>query len=252
MELHWLHKDCNRRIQYKKVCPVHGEVNQNEIVSGYQAGKNQYVIIENEDLKKLRNQRDDTIHVETFIQNDQLEPIYFSDTNYYLLPDGESAARPFVVFQRSMAEENRYGIAQIVLHRKQQLVAIRPVQELLVLTVLNYQQEIRQPESLQHDLPEVKASAKEVELARHLIDASTSEDFDFAQYRDTYTDKLRELVEAKRAGEVYAGEEEVESSPVSLDFAEALKKSLAQAARPKPRKRMVKAPAARPRHRKVS
>src|SRR5690349_366011 len=68
VELHWLHKDCHQRIRNQKVCPVHGEVSQDEIVSGYQVGKRQYVVIEDEDLKKLRSHRNDTIHVDTFIE----------------------------------------------------------------------------------------------------------------------------------------------------------------------------------------
>jgi DNA end-binding protein Ku len=250
VELHWLHKDCNHRIQYKKVCPVHGEVRQDEIVSGYQTGKRQYVMIEDEDLKKLRSHKTDTIHVDAFIDGGQLETLYCTENNYYLLPDGEASHKPYVTFQRSMLEADRLGIAQMALFRKEQLVAVRPLQDLLVLSVLQYAEQVRRPETLDKQVPDVKPSAQEFDLARHLIDASTQKDFAWAAYHDPYAEKVHELVAAKRSGRAYEGDEE-EPPPIALDFAEALKRSLAQARKIK-RPRLAGKTTSRVRHRKVS
>src|SRR5438128_893965 len=100
---HLLHKGCNQRIRYQKVCPVHGEVDKNEIVSGYEFAKGEYVVLEPGELEKMRPAADKTIRVATFIEPDALDPIYFSERSYYLVPDGKPGQHPFAVLQTVMA-----------------------------------------------------------------------------------------------------------------------------------------------------
>jgi DNA end-binding protein Ku len=88
VSLNQLHAGCNNRIQYKKTCPVHGEVAAAEIVSGYEYTKGQYVVIDTDELEKLRTESDRSINVTTFVTADTIDPLYDSGKNYYLLPDG--------------------------------------------------------------------------------------------------------------------------------------------------------------------
>src|SRR5207249_5212812 len=112
---HLLHKDCNQRIRYQKVCPIHGEVAKDEIVSGYEYAKGEYVVIEPEELAKMRTASDKTIRVDTFIAPDALDPISFSDRSYYLVPSGKADQHPFAMRQQVMARESRYAVAQVIL-----------------------------------------------------------------------------------------------------------------------------------------
>ena len=92
IHLNQLHAECHSRIQYKKTCPLHGEVKAEEIVSGYEYSKGQYVIVDTDELSKLRTEDDKAIKVNAFIAPDDLDPIYQTGKTYYLVPDGPVAA----------------------------------------------------------------------------------------------------------------------------------------------------------------
>ena len=111
IHFHLVHKKCNNRIRYKKTCPVHGEVRNDEIVSGYEIAKGQYVIVEPEDLNKLRTENDNAISIDVFIHPRELDPVYYSGRTYYLVPDGRVAQKPYSVLQEVMAAQERFGIA---------------------------------------------------------------------------------------------------------------------------------------------
>src|SRR5213594_1891857 len=90
-----IHAKCHSRIRYKKVCPIHGEVSNDEIVSGYEYAKGQYVLIDPEELSKLRPGSDKTINIDVFIRPEDLDPMYFTDRTYYLAPDGKVGQKPY-------------------------------------------------------------------------------------------------------------------------------------------------------------
>src|SRR5439155_17231034 len=131
---HLIHKKCHSRIRYQKVCPIHGEVPKDEIVSGYEYAKGEYILLEGKDLSKLKTESDKTINIDTFIRSGDIDPLYFTERSYYLLPSGKVGEKPFAVFQKVMAQKERYAIAQMVFAGKQELVLIRPVDNLLVMT----------------------------------------------------------------------------------------------------------------------
>src|SRR5436309_267988 len=97
IELHWLHAPCHSRIHYRKVCPIHGEIPDEEIVSGYQYGKKSYVVIEPEELDKVRTHKSDTIQVIAAVAPEAIDSRYFTDKTYYLLPDGKPGAQAYAV-----------------------------------------------------------------------------------------------------------------------------------------------------------
>src|SRR5262249_46750610 len=110
IQFHQLHAECHRRIRYQKTCPVHGEVSQDEIVSGYEYEKGKYVEIEPDELAKLRPKRERSLTLDTFVEPEEVDPIYFDGRNYFLLPDGEKANEPYAVVREALAKEKRYGI----------------------------------------------------------------------------------------------------------------------------------------------
>lgn len=228
IRLNQLHKECHSPIKYKKTCPLHGEVAGDEIVSGYQYSKGQYVEIDPEELGKLRGSSEKSIEIDGFVPSAKLDPIHFRGKNYYLVPDGPVGQKPYALLRRGMAEKNLSAIAQVVLTGKEQLVTVRPLDRILVMTVLNFESQIKKPESFQDEIVSTEFTDEEIQLAETLIQASALEEFDHSKYRDTYTENLTRLIEAKVEGE------EIVTAPVSeepevINLMDALKKSVQEA-----------------------
>jgi DNA end-binding protein Ku len=233
IHLNQLHAECHSRIQYKKVCPIHGEVKGDEIVSGYEYSKGQYVIVDTEELNKLRTEDEKAIRIDTFVTPDTLDPVYYSGKAYYLVPDGPVGQKPYAVLRQAMIEEKRHAVAQIVLHGREQTVLLRPLEKLLGMSLLNYDHQVTKPSAFEEEAPEVEISAQELKLAKTLIDMSTAKAFDFAAYKDVYTEKLTKLIEAKIAGEEIVAPPVHEHAQI-INLMDALKASVANAQQKEP------------------
>src|SRR5262249_19131127 len=116
IRLNQLHAECHSRINYKKTCPIHGEVTQDQIVSGYEYAKGQYVVVDTDELDKLRTEDEKAITITTFIPPETIDPVYFSGKTYYLIPDGPVGQKPYATILQAMTEDNRHAIAQVMLH----------------------------------------------------------------------------------------------------------------------------------------
>jgi DNA end-binding protein Ku len=229
-EIHFnqLHDKCHSRIRYKKTCPIHGEVSNDEIVSGYEYEKDKYVILDKDELDSSRKKGDRSITIDTFVEPDTIDPIYYDGRTYYLTPDSAGSEKPYALLCQAMAKMGRYGVANIVLHNKEELALVRPLDGVLTMTMLSYESQVRSPATVKEEIPEVKANTQEMKLAQQLIDASTADKFDFSQYTDTHTDKLRELIDAKVAGKEIVAPPEVEEDARVINLMDALKKSVQQ------------------------
>jgi DNA end-binding protein Ku len=258
IKLNQLHNVCKSRIQYKKSCPVHGEVKNDEIVSGYEYAKGQYVLVDPAELDKLRTEDDKAIKIQAFIAADTLDPVYYSDKTYYLVPDGPVAQKPYAVLCQAIRDEGRYGIAQVVFHGREQTVLLRPIDNLLAITVLNYDHEITKPAAFAEEVTSTEVSADELKLAKTLVAATTPKSFDFTVYKDVYTEKLSQLIEAKVAGKELVSPPATEPAHV-INLMDALKASVAQAqgaepapAEAKPPKKMAPSKGTRASKKKIS
>src|SRR4051794_6623088 len=227
IQLNQLHAECKRRVQYKKTCPVHGELPSDQIVSGYEFSKDQYVVIDTDELDKLRTQDDKAIRIDRFVPDDAVDPVYLTGKNYFLVPEGPVGQNAFQVTYQGMLETGRYAIAQVVLHSKEQLVLLRPHQGVLVMSVLNFSSQVVSPMALTDELPKGPVNAQELQLAHTLIEASASDEPDLGKYKDVYIDKLTRLIEAKVAGKELVGPPPSEEVSV-LNLMDALKESLAR------------------------
>ncbi len=227
IHLNQLHDKCGSRIRYHKVCPIHGEVPNDEIVRGYEYAKGQYAVIDLDELDKLRSESDRSINLEHFFDPAQLDPTSYSGQSYYLAPDGPAGQKPYALLRQAMADHNVYAVGQVVISGKEQLVLLRPMEKLLVLETLQYASELKEPAGFEDLVGEPSFSSKELELTKTLVDATTSEELNLAQYQDLYTERLTALVEAKVAGkEVVATPEE--EAPAVINLMDALKASIAQ------------------------
>ncbi len=226
--LNQLHRECKSRIRYKKTCPIHGEVTSADIVMGYEFAKDQYVVIDTSELDKLRPENEKAIDITAFMSRDQIDTSYYGGKNYFLLPDGEIGHKPYVLLQRLMAEDQKVAVAEVVLFGREQIVAVRPVEGMLMMSILNFASDLRNPAEFADEVPHVEVKAPEMKMAKSLLDAMTQKNFDLAQFEDVYEDRLRELIESKVEGrEIVTPAAQKPQSVANL--MDALEKSLAAA-----------------------
>ena len=228
-----LHAECHSRINYKKTCPIHGEVQQDEIVSGFEYSKGQYVVVNPDELDKLRTEDEKAISISAFIRPGAVDPLYFSGKTYYLVPDGPVGQKPYAVFLEAMIEDKRHAIAQVVLHGREQVVLLRPMDKLLAMCVLNYEQRVVKPQAFEDQAPSAQPSGEELELTKTLVKAATAKKFDFSTYKDAYTEKLTKLIESKVAGEEVVAPA-VQEQPHIINLMDALRASVASAQKEEP------------------
>lgn len=224
-----LHEDCHSRIKYKKVCPIHGEVSNDEIISGYEYSKGKYVEIEPDELDGLRTANEKSLRIEAFVDTDTIDPIYFDGRMYYVLPAGAAAAEPYMVFLEAMEKEDRCAVGQFVMSGKDQIALLRPLEGVLHMAMLNYEAEIVSPKKMAAELPKPKSIARQVRLAQTLIEDWSSEEFDFAEFQDHYRERVEELIEAKVEGREVVSPPEEDEEPEVVNLMEALRRSLSEA-----------------------
>jgi DNA end-binding protein Ku len=228
VHLNQLHQECNNRIRYKKTCPVHGDVPNEEIVSGYEFAKGQYVVVDLDELSKLRAQSDKSINVDGFVADDTVDPMYFSGRTYYLLPDGPVGQKPYALLREAMGEGGVVGIAHMIIAGRDNLVLLRPMEGMITANVLQHAAKVKAPTAFKDELVETAISKEEQELARTLVKASQIKDFDFAAYKDDYTEQLTTLIQSKVEGREIVQVPEPDE-PQIINLMEALRASVARA-----------------------
>jgi DNA end-binding protein Ku len=202
-------------------------VNKEEIVSGYEYTKGKHVEIEQEELSKLRAEDEKAINIDAFVAPGAVDAMYLSGKTFFLVPAGSAGQKPYALLHEVMKEKNRYAIGRIVLSGHDETVLIRPLEELLTMTVLYYEEKLKHPSAFKDEVSAAKVDPKELKLAATLVDESTPDHFDFSQYRDEYTERVSQALEAKLGGK---GPTDVrrEKAPRVLNLMDALRKSLAQ------------------------
>jgi DNA end-binding protein Ku len=239
ISLNQLHKECGTRVRYQKVCPTHGELKADDIVSGYEFAKDQYVTIDTDELAKLRVKSDKTIGIEAFIPLDAVEPRYYSGRMLYLVPDGVVGRKPYAMLQQIMSQEKRAAFSTGVFSNKEQIMLLRPVGKLIAATFLAYQDEVRSPAEFEPEVGDVEVDKKEMALARTLVGQLSEDKFDFGEYKDKYETELEKLIQKKVAGEEIVAAP-TQEAPQVVNLMEALQKSL-DAAKKKAKPPMIAA-----------
>lgn len=236
---HLLHAPCQSRIRYKKVCPIHGEVPNDEIVSGYEAAKGEHVVLQSGEIKALREREDKAIRIDTFVPPGAIDPLYFSGRTYYLVPHGQPGQHPFAILHRVMEEQERHAVARVILSGKEQVALVRPLGKVLAMTLLTYAEQLKKPQAFEDEVADAPVSAQELALAEGLVRASTTQELDIARYHDLYAEKLGRLLERKAVGRrKRAGRKAGE--PAVINLMDALRQSLDRA------QKRTKRPPARP------
>lgn len=218
-----LHGECQTRIQQKRWCPhCEKEVSLSEIVKGYEFEKGRYVVVNDEDIQKVRVESTRVIDLVQFTDDTAIDPIYV-DRAYYLAPDGGMATDAFAVMREGMA--GKAGIGKLALYGREYLVAVRPQKKGLVMYTLHHEAEIRSIDQIE-DLSSVPAKVKpeEIKLAKQVV-STFDADLNLKDYRDEYQEGLRKIIDAKIAGQEVVAPD-VQEPPKVVDLMEALRKSL--------------------------
>lgn len=227
VRFHQLNEETGNRIAQKRVDAQTGEeVPYEAIVKGYALGRDRYVVVRPDELDALDPARTRTIDIEDFVDLDEIDPVYY-DHPYYLVPD-KGAAKPYGLLLEAMRRSDKVAIARVVLRSKEQLVAIRPSGDVLLMETMIFHDEVV-PTDVLDDLPaqgELSASDREVAMAEQLIASLTSE-FEPAKYHDEYREKVLGLIERKAEGEEIAVPAEAAAPAAVPDLMAALEASLA-------------------------
>ncbi|HWQ00394.1 MAG TPA: Ku protein, partial [Vicinamibacterales bacterium] len=242
---HQLHRACRTRIQQKRWCPTcEEEVPLADVVKGYEFEKGRYVVIEEEDIAKVRPESTRVVNLVRFADADEIDPIYV-ERPYYVAPDGPVAAEAFVVMREGM--KGKAGVGKLALYGREYIVAVVPREKGLVMFTLRQASEIRSMAAIEElrDLPE-KVDPEQVKLARRVVETFAGK-LDLREHRDEYQAALRELVERKIAGEEIVAPAE-EAPPKVVNLMDALRRSLERvsAEKKRPARATAERRAARP------
>ena len=218
-------KDSGERIRYKRVAESSGkEVDYEDIVKGHEVDDGRFVIVTPEELESVEPTKSRRIDIEDFVDLDEIDPIYWNKT-YYLGPAGDMGAeKPYALLLEAMRKANKVGIGKFVMRDKEYLVTIRPVGDLLGLETMYFADEVRTANDIDNVPVDEKVADRELKMATQLIEALTTE-WDPSKYRDTYRERVEELLAAKAKGEDIVVSEDVETPQVA-DLMEALKASV--------------------------
>jgi DNA end-binding protein Ku len=227
VRFHQLSGKSGVRVAQKRVDPQNGEeVAYENVVKGHEIAPDRYVVVEPAELDTLQPKKTKTIEIEDFVELSQIDPISY-DHPYYLAP-GPGGAKPYRLLLEAMRETGKVAIARVVIRSKEQLVAVRPIGEVLGMATMLFADEILPPEQLE-DLPdpaEFKITKRELDIAKQLV-GSLAGDFEPDKYRDSYRQDVLALIERKAQGEEIAlqpATEEVQAP--APDLMSALKASL--------------------------
>ena len=226
LKMRLLHKDLLSPIRYKKWCDeCTQEVSQDEIVKGIEVSKDHYVVITEEELQSIVPEKSTSIQIVAFIHSHQIDPIFFN-SHYYAGPE-KAKEKPYFLFREVLRQTAKTAIGCFVMREKEHICAIQAYRQGLLLTILNYNYEIRDIRRIDgldevHDI-----STVEMDLAKQLLNQLTVDELDITTFHDTFEEALERLVERKARGETISVHKKKEYGEIPEEnLIEALKASL--------------------------
>ena len=221
VRFHMLHKKDLSRVKEVLYCAEENKpIERSDIVKGYETGEDKYVVVEEEELKKIAPPTATTMDILQFVGSDEVDPIFF-ESSYYLAPD-DKTAKPYTLFMAALKDTKQDAIAKIAMHNREHIVLIRVAEAGLLLHTLYYPDELH--EANKSEAPNAKYTAKEFELAKSLISHLTAP-FKPDEFRDTFRENVERLIEQKQKGQKITTVKQRRAAPV-IDIMEALKRSL--------------------------
>ena len=219
-----LHREDLSRLKQQYVCLADGKVvERSDIVKGYEYRKDEYVVIEPDEIKKIEPKTAKTMEIFEFVKSSEVDPVYF-ESSYYMLPE-EAGRRPYALLTKALEESEYVAIAKLTMHNREYTVFLRPHEGGMMLHTMYYAEEVKKVEGF--GAPDVELKDAEVKVAHQLIEALADE-WDPEKYHDTFQDNVKNLIQTKLEGGKIAEVEKPKKLAPVVDLMSALKQSLAE------------------------
>jgi len=246
---HQVHEPSGQRVRYEKVVPGIGPVDRDKILKGYEVSKGEYVLLDPEEIEKVKLESRKTLELTQFVDLADIDPIYF-DKPYYVAPADDLAEEAFVVMRDALKKTRKVGIGQLAMRGQEYVVSLKPCGRGMVLETLRYADEVHRASSYFRDIGDTRPDADLLELAETLIEKKSGE-FDAKEFENRYIDALKKLIaeKQKKKGKRVIQDDEPDRIPKGsnvIDLMAALKKSLGDDKKPTAAKRRAPAKKAAP------
>jgi DNA end-binding protein Ku len=223
---HLLSRDSGNRLRRKLVDPDTDEaVEADEQVKGYEVAKNEYVLVEEDEIASVAIESTHTIDIETFVPRSEIDAA-FLDTPYYLAPNGKMGEEAFAVIREAMREKDVVGIGRVVLYRRERPILLEPRGKGLVATTLRYAYEVRDDADYFEDIDDVEVPEEMLDLATHIIGRKLDH-FDPKRFEDRYQNALLEIIRAKQQHRPVTTSSPTPKAGNVVSLMDALRKSIA-------------------------
>jgi len=252
---HQVHEPSGKRVRYEKIVPGIGPVDRDEILKGYEVEKGEYVLLETEEIEKVKLESRKTLELTQFVNLGDIDPIYY-DKPYFVVPADDLAEEAFIVLREALKQSNKVGIGQLAMRGQEYIVGLKPCGRGMLLETLRYDDEVNKASAYFREIGSAKPDPDLLDLANTLIEKKSGE-FDASEFHNRYVDALKALIKEKvkrKGGKVIQDPEEYRAPTKAsnvIDLMAALKKSLdtgKPAPAKKPAAKRVRAPAKRTAH----
>jgi len=243
---HQVHEPTGQRVRYEKVVPGIGPVDRDDILEGYEVDKGEYVLLDPEEIEKVKLESRKTLELTQFVDIADIDPIYY-DKPYYVVPADDLAEEAFVVMREALRKTKKIGIGQLAMRGQEYVVSLKPCGRGMVLETLRYADEVNKAASYFREIGDAKPDDDLLDMAETLIEKKAG-DFDASEFENRYIEALRALIDekikkkGKRIIQDRSSDEPPRGSNV-IDLMAALKKSLGD--EPKTAEPKKKKPAAK-------
>src|SRR6478672_2256352 len=216
ISFHQLHKQTGNRIRYKKVDADTGrEVEQDDIVKGYEVSKGEYIELEPEELEAVALESTRMIDIEQFVPKKEIDDLYMGNP-YYIVPDGEVGQQAFAVIREAIKEKGMVAIGRVVFTSREHIIALEPRAKGMMGITIRYPYEVRDEKDYFGDIPSEKITKEMMDLASHIVKTKQGH-FHPEKFEDRYEEVLKDLIKRKSHGEkIEAPERKPPSNVVDL------------------------------------
>jgi DNA end-binding protein Ku len=242
---HLLHRETGNRLRRKLVDPDTDEaVETDDQVKGFEVAKNEYVLVEEDEIASVAIESTHTIDIETFVPRAEIDAAYL-DTPYYLAPNGKMGEEAFAVIREAMREKEVVGIGRVVLYRRERPILLEPRGKGLVATTLRYAYEVRDDSDYFEDIDDVEVPEEMLDLATHIISRKLDH-FDPKRFEDRYQNALLEIIRAKQQHRPVTTSAPAPKAGNVVSLMDALRKSIAAEGAANDAGKAAEKPSARP------
>ena len=193
---HQVHEPSGQRVKYEKVVPGIGPVDRDEILKGFEVEKGEYVLLDPEEIEKVKLESRKTLELTQFVDLADIDPIYY-DKPYYVVPADDLAEEAFVVLRDALRQSAKVGIGQLAMRGQEYVVSLKACGRGMVLETLRYADEVNKASSYFRDIGDTKPDPDLLDLAQTLIDKKAGE-FDASQFHNRYIEALKGLIAEKQ------------------------------------------------------